>query len=126
MTFTEISRILANFEFRPERKLLLGWLILACGLTTSCQGDKELVGGYRLTWMNGCEVRIARSETAPVASEMIAGSVQSYAVRGPYITGYADTRCIDTALEPRARPGYFLIDTRVQGSLQLMTEEDWK
>lgn len=73
--------------------------------------------------MNGCEVRIIWSQGNNV---VVAGNVQSYALRGQHITGYADTTCIDSKAEPEARPGYFFVDTRNGQVMQPMTERDWK
>lgn len=56
---------------------------------------------------------------------MLDGSIQSYAVREPYITGYADTNCIDADSERKA-PGYFLIDTRTHLVQQGMSEQEWR
>ena len=57
---------------------------------------------------------------------MVPGSVETYAVRGQYITGYADTTCIDAKAEPEAQPGYFFVDTRNGQVMQAMTEQEWK
>lgn len=100
-------------------------LVFLVVLIIGCQGDRALTGGYQLIWMNGCEVRIFRKRAA-IPNEMIAGSIQSYAVNGPYITGYADTRCIDSTAEPDAHPGYFFVDTRTDDLRQGMSEIDWK
>jgi hypothetical protein len=91
-----------------------------------CLDDRTLVGGYRLKYMNGCEVRLFPDQPTTFTDEMVAGNIQSYAVRAPFITGYADTRCIDLSAEPKAQPGYFLIDTRTHGIQQSMTAEEWR
>jgi hypothetical protein len=49
-------------------------------LTTACQGDKDFGARFRLIWMKGCEVRIARQSSGPAPEVVVAGSVQSYAV----------------------------------------------
>jgi hypothetical protein len=53
-----------------------------------CLDDRPLVGGYRLKYMNGCEVRLFPEHTDSFRNKWVDGSVQSYAVRGPFITGY--------------------------------------
>jgi len=88
-------------------------------LAVGCQAERDLTGGYRLIYMNGCEVRIASQD----GNIDLDGSVNSYAVRAPYVTGYADTRCIDADSERKA-PGYFLIDTRTHTIRQTMSEEE--
>jgi hypothetical protein len=96
------------------------FLVLAF-LAVGCQAQRDLTGGYRLIYMNGCEVRIASQD----GNIDLDGSVRSYAVREPYVTGYADTRCIDADSERKA-PGYFLIDTRTHRIRQTMSEEQWR
>jgi hypothetical protein len=58
---------------------------------------------------------------------MLAGNVKQYAVRDPYITGYADTQYLDLSAEPDARTGYFLIDTKSDKILAYgMDEKQWR
>jgi hypothetical protein len=57
---------------------------------------------------------------------MLAGNVQQYAVRDPYIAGYANTEYLDPSAEPDARAGYFLIDTRSDAVTYGMDEVRWR
>jgi hypothetical protein len=58
---------------------------------------------------------------------MLAGNVKQYAVRDPYITGYADTQYLDLSIEPDARTGYFLIDAKSDKILDYgMDEKQWR
>ena len=111
-----------------SRRRCLCWIFALLFLPTvlGCLDDRPLVGGYRLKYMNGCEVRLFPEHTDSFRNKWVDGSVQSYAVRGPFITGYADMRCIDSEAEPQAQPGYFLIDTRTQDIQQSMTENEWR
>jgi hypothetical protein len=104
---------------------LIPFLLLFPAVGCQFQDDRTLIGDYHLTYMNACEVRIYRK--AALDPQMLDGSIQSYAVRPPFITGYADadTRCIDADSERKA-PGYFLIDTRSQEIRQTMSEEEWR
>ncbi|PYU36632.1 MAG: hypothetical protein DMG31_00405 [Acidobacteria bacterium] len=102
---------------------LMSFLLLFLAVGCQFQDDRTLIGDYHLTYMNACEVRIYRK--AALDPQMLDGSIQSYAVRLPFITGYADTRCIDADSERKA-PGYFLIDTRTHIIQQTMTEEEWR
>ena len=119
MTSIDVLRIQGTFSRLCLRLALTAALVLA----TACRGNKDLGAGFRLIWMNGCEVRIARQSSGPAPEVVIAGSIQSYAVSRQYITGYADLRCIDRTSEPQAQPGYFLIDTKSGDIHQSMDEE---
>jgi hypothetical protein len=111
------------FTHKPGKSV--AWIPFCMFLAVGCQfqDNRNLTGGYRLIRMNGCEVQIIESLANSV---VVAGSVQTYAVRGQYITGYADTTCIDAKAEPEAQPGYFFVDTRNGQVMQAMTEQEWK
>ena len=57
---------------------------------------------------------------------MLAGNVRQYAVRDPFITGYANTEYLDLSAEPDARTGYFLIDARSDAITYGMSESQWR
>lgn len=105
-------------HFRTKR--LTHSLVLLCLLIlalSACRGNEQsLSGEYKLFFMSGREIRIARADKyvdhKPSLTVMLPGNVKQYAVRDPYITGYADTQYLDLSLEPDARSGYFLIDTK--------------
>lgn len=103
-------------------------LVLFAGLLTmaTCRSDTNLGGGFYLSWMNGCEVRIVDRNPNSAPEIVIAGSVQSYAMNGRYIAGYSDLRCIDQKSEPQARPGYFLIDIQARRVLQSLGAVEWR
>ena len=111
------------------------WLVLLSLLLLTDFGchlsERDLVGGYKLTFMNGREVRIWRPDRyvdhRPSLSVMLAGNVRQYAVRDQYITGYADTHDLDLTAEPDARTGYFLIDTKSDRIVAYgMDETQWR
>ena len=115
----------------------LGSFAIAVMLLCGCN-DQRLAGSFKMTWMNSCEVRIARPEhgdsrdyvettlkdgtTQFLGTTMLNGSVRTIAVKAPYITGYATTEC---APEPEAKEGYFLIDSRSEEILYGMDEKHW-
>ena len=110
-------------------------LVLACLLTlviSACRDNEQhLAGDYKLLFMSGREIRIARSDRYvdhnPSLSVMLPGNVKQYAVRDPYITGYADTQYLDVTVEPDARSGYFLIDTKSDKIVAYgMDQGQWK
>jgi len=58
---------------------------------------------------------------------MLPGNVKRFAVRAPYITGYADTEHLDLSDEPSLRSGYFLIDTKNDEIVAYgMDENQWR
>ncbi len=58
---------------------------------------------------------------------MLPGNVKRFAVRDPYITGYADTELLNLSAEPDARSGYFLIDTKTDKIVAYgMDETQWR
>jgi hypothetical protein len=115
--------LLSSRFFTHKRGKSVAWIPFCMFLAVGCQfqDNRNLTGGYRQIRMNGCEVRIASQD----GNIDLDGSVNSYAVRAPYVTGYADTRCIDADSERKA-PGYFLIDTRTHTIRQTMSEEEWR
>ena len=113
------------------------WILLSIALLfplagSSCyHAERDLSENYKLTFMNGREVRIWRPEREvdhhPTFAVMLAGNVKQYAVRSPYITGYADTQYLDLTAEPDVRTGYFLIDTKADKILAYgMDEKQWR
>jgi hypothetical protein len=121
-----MRKLTPNGSLGHELDSSLAWiplLLLLFGVGCQFQDDRTLIGDYHLTYMNGCEVRIYRKPA--LDPQMLDGSIKSYAVRAPYITGYADTRCIDADSERKA-PGYFLIDTRTHAIRQGMSEQEWR
>ena len=91
--------------------------------------ERNLAGEYKLTFTSADEVRIWRPDRPSVhnLSVMLAGNVKQYAVRNPYITGYADTQYLDLSAEPDARTGYFLIDTKSDKIIAYgMGENQWR
>ena len=76
--------------------------------------ERNLAGAYKLTFTSGNIVRIWRPDRQAdhSLSVMLRGNVKRFAVRDPYITGYADTEYLDLSDEPDARSGYFIIDTK--------------
>ena len=111
------------FTDKPGKSVV--WIPFCLFLAVGCQfqDNRNLTGGYRLIRMNGCEVQIIESQGNSV---VVPGSVETYVVRGQYITGYADTTCIDAKAEPEAQPGYFFVDTRNGQVMQATTEQEWK
>lgn len=111
-----------------------GYLAVAFGLLlilSACNSERPLAGDYKLIFMSGREVRIARTDRypdhSPNPSVMLAGNVKLYAVQSPYITGYADTQYLDLSAEPDARTGYFLIDTTSDKIVAYgMDETQWR
>jgi hypothetical protein len=101
-------------------------------VASACRhAERNLAGEYKLIYMSGREVRIARPDryvnNSPSPSVMLAGNVKRYAVRDPYITGYADTQYLDLSAEPDARSGYFLIDTKSDMIVAYgMDENQWR
>lgn len=101
-------------------------------ITFACyHAEKNLLGDYKLTFTTGREVRIWRPDRRidrhTNLSVMLPGNVKQYAVRDPYITGYADTQELDLSAEPDARAGYFLIDTKSDKIVAYgMDESDWR
>ncbi len=100
------------------------WPFVCLALLVGC-GDYEqkICGEYRLTRCNATEVRISRPNGYQT---MINGNIENYAVRDPYITGYANTNNLDVSSEPRAKEGYFLLNTSNDNRLEAMTESEWK
>jgi hypothetical protein len=77
--------------------------------------------------MSSSEVRIVRPDRyGDYKPGLLAGNVKQYAVRDPYITGYADTQYLDLSLEPNARVGYFLIDANSDKITNGMDENQWR
>lgn len=76
--------------------------------------------------MSGCEIRLWRPDRDNGISVMLSGNVRHYAVRAAFITGYADTECLDLSGEPEAKRGYFLIDTRSDSVTYGMDESHWR
>ena len=56
---------------------------------------------------------------------MINGSVKEYAVKDPYITGYALPNASDVQFDPQTPSGYFLIDTKTGLKREGMNLEEW-
>jgi hypothetical protein len=56
---------------------------------------------------------------------MIGGSIIKYAVRDPYITGYAEPKISDLEFNPRTPPGYFLVDTKTHLKRAGMSGGEW-
>lgn len=116
---------------RLSRKILLIVLgVCTLLVASSCRHDeKTLAGEYKLTFTSAREVRIWRPDR-PVDHSLsvgLAGNVKRYAVRDPYITGYADTEFLDKASEPDARVGYFLIDTKSDRIVAYgMDQDQWR
>jgi hypothetical protein len=99
--------------------------------------------------MNGCEVRIYQPEMNnsghgrakktfgkgcgserdagdfSLSGTMINGNIESYAVREPYITGFASTKCLDPTVEA-ACAGYFLLNSQTHEVSVGMSEQEWK
>ena len=113
-------QVYATFCFAMGCVFLLA-LFCGCG-----RDERNLIGNYKLTWMNGCEIRIWRPDREGALGKMLSGTVKTYAVRDPYITGYATTECLDPSGEPEARTGYFLIDTRLDEIDYGMGENRWR
>jgi hypothetical protein len=115
---------------RHKPLVLVPFLLLL--IASACRHtERDLVGDYKLTYTSGREVRIWRPDRYvdhhPSLSVMLAGNVRRYAVRDPYITGYADTQDLDLLAEPDARSGYFLIDTKSDKILAYgMDEKQWR
>jgi hypothetical protein len=114
---------------RSSACLLLATFMLL--IASACRPtERSLAGDYRLTRMSGREVRVWRPDrvrdSTPDPSVMLAGNVQQYAVRDPYIAGYANTEYLDPSAEPDARAGYFLIDTRSDAVTYGMDEVRWR
>jgi hypothetical protein len=100
-------------------------------ILSACNSERTLAGDYKLIFMSGREVRIARADRyadhSPNPSVMLAGNVKRYAVYSPFITGYADTQYLDLSAEPDARTGYFLIDTKLDKIVGYgMDESQWR
>lgn len=136
-------------RFRNFVKMLSVFLAVAGLSSQGCSGDRTLAGGYVLKYMNGCEVRIyhpGMSNSGPnrakkqfgkgcglrpgagdytLSGTMINGNIESYAVREPYITGWASTKCLDTKLEA-ACEGYFLLNSQTHEVFVGMSPEEWK
>jgi hypothetical protein len=113
-----------NTRFRIPIFLALLLVLSACRHT-----ERSLSGAYKLTFTSGDVVRVWRPDrpTDHGLSVMLAGNVKQYAVRDPYITGYADTQYLDLSAEPDARTGYFLIDTKSDKILAYgMDEKQWR
>ena len=90
---------------------------------------RNLVGAYKLTFTSGDIVRIWRPDRQAdhSLSVMLPGNVKRFAVRAPYITGYADTEHLDLSDEPSLRSGYFLIDTKNDEIVAYgMDENQWR
>ena len=60
-----------------------------------------------------------------LSGTMINGNIESYAVREPYITGWASTRCLDPTVEA-ACEGYFLLNSQTHEVFVGMSAEEWK
>ncbi len=123
--------------------------IILSFMLAGCVGDKTLCGGYVITYVNGCEVRIhnpnldeqgfngvrktfksgcdagRQAENRYLFSTMINGNIESYAVNEPYITGSTSTNCLDLKLDG-ACEGYFLLDTRAHDLTVGMSKEEWE
>lgn len=105
------------------------FLVFSVALSTlwliGCQSSqKELVGGYKLVRMNGCEHRIWHPPGSKPEDRLTSGNVQRYAVFEKYIAGYEDNEC----LPPETRPisGYFAIDTGSGMIAEGLTETEWR
>jgi hypothetical protein len=79
-----------------------------------------LCAEYRLVRMNAYEVVIADPRNHIVTS----GTVVSFAVKQPYITGYTSAENMAPDTEPVE--GYFLIDTRTGERYEGLHETNWK
>lgn len=129
MTFIGAEQLMERFSI-IQRTF---WLALFGGallILSACHSERSLSGGYKLVFMSGREIRIARadrySDHNPILSTMLAGNVKRYAVRDQYITGYADTQYLDLSAEPDARTGYFLIDAKADRIVAYgMDESQW-
>ena len=113
------------------RSLLVAAFLLLLAASACRHAERDLVGDYKLTFTSGRIARIWRADRytdhRPSLSAMLAGNVKRYAVRDPYITGYADTQFLDLSAEPDARAGYFVIDARSDRIIAFgMTEEQWR
>ncbi len=118
------SSKIRNNRFRTAIFLAVLLVLSACRHT-----ERSLSGAYKLTFTSGDVVRVWRPDrpTDHSLSVMLAGNVKQYAVRDPYITGYADTQYLDLSAEPDARTGYFLIDTKSDKILAYgMDEKQWR
>jgi hypothetical protein len=109
-------------------------LVLSMLATALCGcNDQRLAGNFKMTWMNSCEVVIHApqhiTETTqpdgtkePVLREnMVGGKVQTFAVKDPYITGYATIGCDPDV----GKEGYFLIDSGSEEIVDGMDETRW-
>ena len=91
--------------------------------------ERNLAVAYKLTFTSGDIVRIWRPDRQAdnSLSVMLPGNVKRFAVRDPYITGYADTELLNLSAEPDARSGYFLIDTKTDKIVAYgMDETQWR
>jgi hypothetical protein len=114
-------------------------------LSAGCGGNKTLSGGYVLKYMNGCEVRIYNPQidesvkpkktlgkacgstvsAISLSGTMINGNIESYAVREPFITGFASKKCLDERVEAVCE-GYFLLNSQTHEISVGLSEEEWK
>jgi len=117
-----------HFQQRNFVTLFLAGCLVLLTASACRRTERNLVGDYKLTRTSGLEVRVWRPDR-PRDSRlaiMLAGNVRQYALRDPFITGYANTEYLDLSAEPDARTGYFLIDARSDAITYGMSENQWR
>jgi hypothetical protein len=93
---------------------------LLAGFFSLRQYHTMLCNGYQILRMNGYEVVIAN----PKNDLMSRGSVTSFAVKCPYITGYTSSEHMSADTDPV--DGYFLIDTATGTVTDGLSETAWR
>jgi hypothetical protein len=104
---------------RLPRAIIASVLLI---LSTSCNGDKELCGGYKLVWTSGVEACIYRPSGGDT---MVNGNVASYGIHPPYIGGFVTFGAPDPKIDTKANSGYFLLDTTTDKRLERLSESQF-
>lgn len=109
---------------RATRVKILSVSVMAAVLLGAFLGLRHyhtaLCNGYRLVTMNGYEVVVAKPDNEVITS----GTVISFAVKPPYVTGYTSSEHMSPDTEPV--DGYFLIDTRNGSVADGLSRAEWE
>jgi hypothetical protein len=93
------------------------------------QEPHQLCGKFKIARCNPYEVRIFREDDHDQSGEvmpakMVDGSVEKFAVKAPYITGFTILSKLDPRLETHC--GYFLINANSDDLKEGLTEQEWR